>query len=95
MGRGQKVTTGRGAKNAAMESHKRKLRGRGHAHAEPADVRIGREITGKVGNSKKVMIGQTRQFVQVWTKMVVLVVFLMYFPCCWFLALPFACLVHS
>ena len=32
---------------------------------EPADVRIGREIAGKVGNSKKVMIRQTHQFGQV------------------------------
>ena len=78
-----------------MESRKRKLGGRGRGPVEPADVWIGREIAGKVGNSKKVMIGQTRRFGQVWTKMVVFAVFLMYFPCCWFLAMPFACLVHS
>jgi hypothetical protein len=51
------MTAGREMSMAAMESHKRKLSGRGRGLVEPADVRIGREI---VGNSKKVMIGQTR-----------------------------------
>jgi hypothetical protein len=40
-----------------MESRKQKLGGQGRFIAELADVRIGREIAGKVGNSKKVMIG--------------------------------------
>ena len=56
---------------AAMESRKQKLSGRGRGLAEPADVRLGREIVGKVGNSKKVVLGQTRRFSQVWTEMVV------------------------
>ena len=43
---------------------------------EPTDMQIGREIAGKVSNSKKVMIGQTRRFGKVWTEMVVL-----YFLC--------------
>jgi hypothetical protein len=51
--------------NTAALSHKQELSGRGRGLAEPADVRIEREIAGKVGNSKKVMIGQTRQFGQV------------------------------
>ena len=59
-GRARKVTAGRGTSTAAMESRKRKLGGRGRGPVEPADVRIGREIAGKVGKSKKVMIGQTR-----------------------------------
>ena len=56
-GRAQKVMDGCGANNAVMESHKRKLSGRGRGLIEPADVWIGREIAGKVGNSKKVVIG--------------------------------------
>jgi hypothetical protein len=55
-----------------MESHKRKLDGRGRSFTEPADVRIGREIAGKVGNRKKIVIGQTHRFGQVWTEMVAL-----------------------
>jgi len=58
--RARKVMAGRETSMAAMESRKRKLSGRGRGPVEPADVRIGREIAGKVGNSKKVMIGQTR-----------------------------------
>ena len=54
-----------------MESRKQKLSGRGQGPVEPADVRFGREIAGKVGNSKKLVLGQTRHFGQVWTKMVV------------------------
>ena len=61
----------RGANTTALESRKRKHGGRGRGISEPADIRIGREITGKVGNSKKVVTGQTRRFGQVWTKMVV------------------------
>ena len=60
--RERKVTAGRGTSTAAMESRKRKLGGRGRGPVEPADVWIGREIAGKVGNSKKVMIRQTRRF---------------------------------
>jgi hypothetical protein len=45
-------------------------------------VQIGREIAGKVGNSKKV-IGQTRRFGQVWAEMVVLY-FFVYFCYCYF-----------
>lgn len=37
---------------------------------EPADVRIGMEVAGAVGNRKKVVIGKTRRFGQVWTEMV-------------------------
>lgn len=48
-----KATAGRGTKTVAMESRKRKLGGRGRFFAEPVDVRIGREITGKVGNNKR------------------------------------------
>jgi hypothetical protein len=59
------MTAGREMSMAAMESHKRKLSGRGRGLVEPADVRIGREIVGKVGNSKKVMIRQTHRFGQV------------------------------
>ena len=70
----------RGTNIVAMESRKRKLSGRGRGPAEPVDTRIGREIAGKVGNSKKVMIGQTRRFGQVWAEMVVL--FFVYFCCC-------------
>ena len=44
----------------------------GRGTAEPTGIRIGREIAGKVGNSKKVVIRQTRRFSQVWTEMVVL-----------------------
>jgi hypothetical protein len=75
-GRARKVTVGRGTNTAAMVSHKRKLSGRGHVLAEPTDMQIGREIAGKLGNSKKVMIGQTHRFGQVWTEMVVLYFFL-------------------
>ena len=56
-GRAWKMMVGGGMNTAAMESCKRKLSGRGCAPAEPTDVRIGREIAGKVGNSKKVVIG--------------------------------------
>ena len=55
--RGRKVMAGPGMNTAAMESRKRKLSDQGRGPTEPADVRIGREIAGKVGNSKKVMIG--------------------------------------
>ena len=65
------MTAGRVLGTATIESHKRKLNGRGQGLAEPADVRLGREIVGKVGNSKKVVLEQTRHFSQVWTKMVV------------------------
>ena len=54
------MMAGHGMNTAAMESHKRKLSGRGCDPVEPADVRIGREIAGQVGNSKKVVIGQAR-----------------------------------
>jgi hypothetical protein len=64
-GRARKATTGRGTKATAMESRKQKLGGRGRSLAEPANVQIGREIAGKVGNSKKIVIGQTRRFGQV------------------------------
>jgi hypothetical protein len=47
---------GHGTNTTAMESQKQKLNDRGRGPAEPADVRIGREIAGKVGNSKKVVI---------------------------------------
>ena len=47
------MTARRGASIAAMESHKRKLSGRGRGPAELADVWIGRKIAGKVGNTKK------------------------------------------
>ena len=40
----------------ALESRKRKCGGRGRGAAETADIRIGREIAGKVGNSKRVVI---------------------------------------
>ena len=66
------MTAGRGTNTVAMESQKRKLSSWGCGPAEPANVQIGREIAGKVGNSKKVMIGQTRRFGQVWAEMVVL-----------------------
>ena len=51
---------GRGANTATLESCKRKCDSQGRGLTEPADVRIGREIAGKVGNSKKVVIEQTR-----------------------------------
>jgi hypothetical protein len=54
------MTAGRGMNTTAMESRKQKPSGRGCGPAEPANVQVGREIAGKVGNSKKVMIGQTR-----------------------------------
>ena len=66
------MTAGCGTNTAAMESRKRKLSDQGRGPTEPADVRIGREIAGKVGNSTKVVIGQTRRFGQVWAEMVVL-----------------------
>ena len=89
------MTVEHGTNTAVMESRKQKLSGRGRGLTEPADVRIEREIAGKVGNSKEVVIGQTHRFGQVWIEMVVLAIFLICFYCCWFLALPFACLVHS
>jgi hypothetical protein len=58
------VTPGRGTNTAAL-SRKRKLSDRGRGLTEPADVQIERDIARKVGNSKKVMIGQTRRFGQV------------------------------
>jgi hypothetical protein len=61
-----------GVNIAVMESRKRKLGGRSRGFAEPADVRIGTEIAGKVGNSKKIMIGPAHRFGQVWTEMVAL-----------------------
>ena len=73
---------GRGMNIVAMESRKQKLSGRGHGPTEPINMRIGKEIAGKVGNSKKVMIGQTHRFGQVWAEMVVL--FFVYFCCCYF-----------
>ena len=39
---------------------------------QPADIHIGREIAGKLGNSKKVVMRQTHRFGQVWTEMVAL-----------------------
>ena len=83
------MTAGRGTNIAAMESHKRKLSGRGRGPVEPADVQIGRDIVGKVGNSKKAMIGQTRRFGQVWTEMVVICCFLYSHCCCFWLSLLF------
>ena len=50
------MTAEREANTTAMESRNRKLGGRGRGFIEPADVRIEREIAGKVGNSKKIMI---------------------------------------
>ena len=50
------MTVEHGTNTAVMESRKQKLSGRGRGLTEPADVRIEREIAGKVGNSKKVMI---------------------------------------
>ena len=56
-GRERKVTAGRGASTATLESRKRKRGGRGWGIAEPVDIRIEREIAGKISNSKKVVIG--------------------------------------
>ena len=55
--RARMVMTGHGANTTAMESPKQKLSGRGRSVIEPTNVQIRREIAGKVGNSKKVMIG--------------------------------------
>ena len=44
---------GRGTNTAVMESRKRKHIGRGRGLVESIDVRIGHEIAGKVGNSKR------------------------------------------
>ncbi|XP_066333146.1 uncharacterized protein [Miscanthus floridulus] len=63
------MMAGRGAGTATLESCKRKRGGRGWGIVESADIHIGREIAGKMGNSKKVVIGQTRRFGQVWTEM--------------------------
>ena len=71
-GRARKVTAGCGANTATLESRNQKCGCRGHCAAELADVCIGREMASKLGNSKKVMIGQTRRFGQVWTEMLVL-----------------------
>ena len=51
------MIAGHGMYTATLESRKQKLSGQGHGPLEPADVRIGREIAGKVGNSQKVLIG--------------------------------------
>lgn len=51
-----------------LELRKRKHGGRGLVSSEPADIRIGREIAGAIGNNKKVVIGKTRCFGQVWTR---------------------------
>jgi hypothetical protein len=59
------------AKTANLESRKWKARGRGGGPSEPSDVAFGRSMVGKVGNSKKVVLGETRRFGQVWTEMVV------------------------
>jgi len=56
------MTAGRVLGTATIESHKRKLNGRGQGLAEPADVHLRREIAGKVGNSKNVVLRQTRAF---------------------------------
>jgi hypothetical protein len=61
-----------GVNIAMMESRKQNLGVRGRGFAEPADVRIGREIASKVGNSKMIMIGQAHRFGRVRTKMVAL-----------------------
>ena len=66
------MTAGHGANTATLESCKWKHGGRGWGISEPTDIHIGHEIAGKVGNNKKVVIGQTRCFGQVWTEMVVL-----------------------
>jgi hypothetical protein len=65
----------------ALESRKRQRVGRGHDFTEPADVHIGREVAGK-----KVVIGQTHRFGQVWTEMVVL-----WFSLCFFFLFSCRC----
>ena len=62
---------GRMLGSAAMEFCKWKLNGRGRGPTEPTNVYLRREIAGKVGNSKKLVLGQTRHFGQVWPEMVV------------------------
>lgn len=62
---------GHGVNTAMLESWKQKHGGQGRGAAEPTNVCIGREMAGKVGNNKKVVIGQTHHFGQV-TEMVVL-----------------------
>jgi hypothetical protein len=59
------------AKTADLESQKRKAGRHGGGPSEPSDVAFGRWIAGKVDNSKKVVLGETLRFGQVWTKMVV------------------------
>jgi hypothetical protein len=56
-GRVRKVTARRGANTVVLESRKQKCGGRGRGTAESTNVRIGREMVGMVGNSKKVVIG--------------------------------------
>lgn len=51
------MTAGCVTSTAASESRKRKRSGLGRGSAEPIDVRIGREVAGMVGNSKKVVLG--------------------------------------
>jgi hypothetical protein len=53
-GRAQKMMAGHGTSTAVMD--KRKLSDRGCGPMEPVDVRIGKEIASRVGNSKMVMI---------------------------------------
>jgi hypothetical protein len=67
----RKMTAGRVTSTAALESQKRKAESLGRGLKEPADVIFGREIAGKVGKSKKVVIGKTCHFSQVWSEMVV------------------------
>ena len=52
-GRARKMMVRRASGTVAMESHKQKLNGRGRGLVEPTDVRLEREIAGKVGNNKK------------------------------------------
>lgn len=54
--RGRKAMVWRGANTVVLESCKRKRSDRGWGLAESADIQIGREIAGKVGNSKRVVI---------------------------------------
>lgn len=70
IGHARKKMVGRMSYTAAMESRKKKNSRRGQGFVEPTDVRFGREIVGKVGNSKMVVFRQTCHFGQVWTEMV-------------------------
>ena len=56
-GGGRKVMAGHGTSTTALEMRKRKHGGCGRGFIELANIQIGREVAGKVGNSKMVVLG--------------------------------------